>query len=100
MDKLNAADVVREFARFADQYDIESELLSIMFDTCAEMTYRGLEVPAELQYSPGALADDPREPESYWFELLAGLEDDELKPLVMHYNRKLDRLRAVEEVAV
>lgn len=47
--------------------------MGCFFDLCGELYHRGDDIPDHWHYGPGA-ASDPREPQSYWFEVFEEMD--------------------------
>ena len=52
--------------------------IDLLFSICFELNYRGDDVPASLEFSPGACSGDCRETDSQWFDICIEVESDEL----------------------
>lgn len=68
MGKLNT-DTLTEFKRDRDTYSPWGSSMAIFFDVAGELWWRGADIPGHWMYSPGAV-DDPREYDSYYFDLI------------------------------
>lgn len=66
--------------------------MGCLFDLCGELWHRGDDIPAEWRYSPG-MASDPREPDSYWFEVFQEVDSVVLVEFGRILNRYSDKLR-------
>jgi len=87
------SDLLHEIKREIDSYDQWGSAMAPFFDVAAELWWRGECVPSHWQYTPG-MASDPRDPESYFFELAGDSTNDELiyaGNVLERYTRNLDR---------
>ena len=62
MDKLNLADLKRQYKLESDSYDPWGSCMGAFFQLADEMERRGIDHPAEWKYRPGAMGPgDPAE---------------------------------------
>lgn len=62
-------DLVGEFKLVSDKGDMWGEAMGTFFTVAAELYHRGdFYVPPKWDYSPG-MAEDPREPEDYFYDM-------------------------------
>lgn len=92
---LTKKDLVAEF-RIAEDWrdDPWGTSMSVWFQVAAELYARGTKIPFHWNYTAGA-SNDPREPESYWFDVLQDCESDTLREfgnMLFVYSRKLSAL--------
>ena len=78
----------------ADSGDRWGSAMSTFFDVAGELWWRGADIPAVWEYSPGA-ASDPREPDNYLFDYLENTDTDiliQFGNVLERYIRNLDRI--------
>lgn len=69
-----------------DSGDKWGSAMMLFFDCASELYARGADIPPEWGYSPG-LCDDPREEESYFYDIFKETEIDSLIRLGNILNR-------------
>lgn len=82
-------------ARMEDWYDAWGVVMGLLFDVLGEMHHRGLDIPEEWRYSPGA-GGDGRDPDSYHEEAIGELSDVILRNLAMVLHDYSDALEEAD----
>ena len=86
-------DMVYEFKLSTDKGDPWGSTLSTFFAVAAELHHRGdFYIPPDWGYSPG-MAEDPREPEDYFYDLCVECSTADLQKFGSLMNRYTDCLR-------
>lgn len=94
---MTLSELKNEYRIVADSDDPWGSAMGVMFDLCAELWNRGEPSPVlwKTNYSPGAAGAgfrDPRNPESYWFEMFAECDAATLEKFGLILNRYLTNL--------
>lgn len=88
----NYAELLAEY-RLCSGGDPWGECMSAWFGAVGEMHWRGLDIPCEWRYFPGAGGDGRAEEEDYFREVFAGADDDSLERFAHVMSRYSDKLR-------
>ena len=67
--------------------------LEALFQIAATLYDNGFEVPSAWEFRPAQISSKQAEPDSYWFELLSDLSEENLIVLGNFANRYSDLLR-------
>lgn len=58
--------------------DAWGECMGAWFECAAHLYHREIDIPTSWEYSPGIIATDARDDESYWFEIFNDTSDEML----------------------
>ena len=76
-----------------DRGDLWGENMEAWFAVAAELCYRGENVPADWEYRAG-MSDDPREHDSFWFDILVEADSEHLLLFGNYLNARSECLKA------
>ena len=87
-------DLISDYKLSHDPGDAWGSAMGAFFDLAAELYNRGDDIPDEWGYRPGAMGGDPRDSDSYNFELFDTADTADLERFGALLHRYTDFLRA------